>query len=298
MEKVLAIVGPTAVGKTGFGIRVANAFDGEIISGDSIQIYRGLDIGSAKPDAEELSQARHHLIDIKDPHDRYSVKQFQDLAREKIEELGKKNKLPIIVGGTGLYIKAVLYDYVFYEEDEEDEQYDEYSNQQLYDLLKKKDPKALEKIHINNRKRLIRALNIYEKHQLGISEIKAAQQHQPIYDCLVIGLTCEREELYRRINERVDRMMDAGLLQEIDGLLKEGVTFDDQCMQAIGYREFRDHFEKDRSLEECIEEVKKDSRNFAKRQYTFFKNQLDVKWFDDQEKAMQTVEKWLKGERE
>ncbi|MBR4421880.1 MAG: tRNA (adenosine(37)-N6)-dimethylallyltransferase MiaA, partial [Erysipelotrichaceae bacterium] len=135
MEKVLAIVGPTAVGKTGFGIRVANAFDGEIISGDSIQIYRGLDIGSAKPDAEELSQARHHLIDIKDPHDRYSVKQFQDLAREKIEELGKKNKLPIIVGGTGLYIKAVLYDYVFYEEEEEDERYDEYSNQQLYDLL-------------------------------------------------------------------------------------------------------------------------------------------------------------------
>ncbi|MBQ6559604.1 MAG: tRNA (adenosine(37)-N6)-dimethylallyltransferase MiaA [Erysipelotrichaceae bacterium] len=293
MEKVLAIVGPTAVGKTGFGIQLARRYDGEIISGDSIQIYRGLDIGSAKPTKDELSQAVHHLIDIRDPKGRYSVKQFQDLARRCIREISEKGKLPIIVGGTGLYIKAALYDYVFFDEKEEDNQYEDYTNQELYVLLQEKDPAALEKIHINNRKRLIRALNIYEKHQKGISEIKAEQEHRPIYDCLVIGLTCERQELYHRIDERVDRMIEEGLLQEIQSLLKQGVSFDDQCMQAIGYKEFKAYSEGNMTLDECIAEVKKDSRNFAKRQYTFFKNQLEMQWFEDKELAIETIDRWL-----
>ena len=150
-KKVLAIVGPTASGKTAFGIRCAGEFNGEIISGDSIQIYRGLDIGSAKPDTRELSEARHHLIDIKDPDENYSVKEFQELSRSCIDRISDEGKLPIIVGGTGLYIKAALYDYVFFEEDEEDDQYEDLSNAQLYELLQEKDPKALEKIHINNR---------------------------------------------------------------------------------------------------------------------------------------------------
>ena len=293
MEKVLAIVGPTAVGKTDFGIRMARRYDGEIISGDSIQIYRGLDIGSAKPNEIELSQAVHHLIDIKDPKERYSVKQVQDLARQCIEEISGRGKLPIIVGGTGLYIKAALYDYVFFDEEEEDDPYEGYSNQQLYDLLMQKDPAALEKIHINNRKRLIRALNIFEKHKQGISEIKAAQEHKPVYDCLVIGLTCERQELYRRIDERVDKMIQDGLLQEMQGLLDRGVTFDDQCMQAIGYKEFKAYSQGNCSLEECIAEIKKDSRNFAKRQYTFFKNQLEMQWFEDKNLAIKTIDQWL-----
>ncbi len=293
MVKVLAIVGPTAVGKTDFGIRMACRYDGEIISGDSIQIYRGLDIGSAKPNEIELSQAVHHLIDIKDPKERYSVKQFQDLARQCIQEIGTRGKLPIIVGGTGLYIKAALYDYFFFDEEEEDDPYEGYTNQQLYDLLMQKDPAALEKIHINNRKRLIRALNIFEKHKQGISEIKAAQEHKPVYDCLVIGLTCERQELYRRIDERVDKMIHDGLLQEIQGLLDRGVTFDDQCMQAIGYKEFKAYSQGNCSLEECIAEIKKDSRNFAKRQYTFFKNQLEMQWFEDQNLAIKTIDQWL-----
>ncbi|MBR4461466.1 MAG: tRNA (adenosine(37)-N6)-dimethylallyltransferase MiaA [Erysipelotrichaceae bacterium] len=295
MEKVLAIVGPTAVGKTGFGIELARRYDGEIISGDSIQIYRGLDIGSAKPTKDELSQAVHHLIDIKGPRDRYSVKQFQDLARQYIQEISEKGKLPIIVGGTGLYIKAALYDYVFFDEEEEDNQYEGYTNQELYDLLQEKDPAALEKIHINNRKRLIRALNIYEKHQKGISEIKAEQEHKPIYDCLVIGLTCERQELYRRIDERVDKMIQDGLFQEIQGLLDQGVTFEDQSMQAIGYKEYKAYSEGNRTLEECIDEIKKDSRNFAKRQYTFFKNQMDMQWFEEKECAMEMIDEWLYG---
>ena len=293
MNKVLVIVGPTAVGKTAFGIRSANTFNGEIISGDSIQIYKGLDIGSAKPDANELSQARHYLIDIKEADDNYSVKEFQELSRKYIDKISNEGKLPIIVGGTGLYIKASLYDYVFFDEQEEDNQYEDLSNEEIYELLKQKDPAALEKIHINNRKRLVRALNIYEKHHKGISQIKSEQEHKPIYDALIIGLTMDRETLFERINMRVDRMINDGLLEEIKGLLAKGISFDDQSMQGIGYKEFRNYFEGTKSLEDCIEDIKINSRHFAKRQYTFFKNQLDVKWFTDQEEAIREVEKWL-----
>lgn len=293
MQKVLAIVGPTAVGKTSFGIECANLFNGEIISGDSIQIYKGLDIGSAKPNKKELSEAKHYLIDIKKANDNYSVKQFQDLSREYINKISNDNKLPIIVGGTGLYIKAALYDYVFFDEDSKDNQYEDLTNEQLYNLLKDKDPKALEKIHINNRKRLIRALNIYEKHDKGISEIKDSQKHKPIYDCLIIGLTCDREELYKRIDDRVDKMIEEGLLKEIEGLLNEGITFNNQSMQAIGYKEFKDYFENNKTLEEVIEDIKRNTRHFAKRQYTFFNNQLDVKWFTNKDDALLEVKKWL-----
>ena len=293
MQKVLVIVGPTAVGKTSFGIECAKLFDGEIISGDSIQIYKGLNIGSAKPDKEELSSAKHYLIDIKDPDDNYSVKQFQDLCREYIDKIAKDNKLPIIVGGTGLYIKAALYDYTFFEEVNKDEQYEDLSNQQIYDLLMQKDPKALEKIHINNRKRLIRALNIYEKHNKGISTIKDEQDHKPIYDCLIIGLTCDRQQLYKRIDDRVDKMIEEGLEKEIQGLLNKGISFSNQCMQAIGYKEFKDYFEGDKSLDDVIEDIKRNSRHFSKRQYTFFNNQLDVKWFENTEEALSEVKKWL-----
>ena len=292
-QKVLVIVGPTAVGKTAFGIKCARAFNGEIISGDSIQIYKGLDIGSAKPDAEELKQAKHYLIDIKEPFDNYSVKQFQELSRFYIEQISGAEKLPIIVGGTGLYIKAALYDYVFYDEAEEDDQYEDRSNEKLYELLKEKDPKALEKIHINNRKRLIRALNIYEKHHKGISEIKSEQEHMPMYDCLIIGLTASREELYRRIDQRVELMLEKGLIKEIEGLLKKGVSFDNQCMQGIGYKEFRSYFEGNSSLEECVDKVKVNSRHFAKRQYTFFNNQLKVEWYESKDEAFKRVEEWL-----
>ena len=293
MNKVLAIVGPTAVGKTSFGIECANIFNGEIISGDSIQIYKGLDIGSAKPNKEELLQAKHNLIDIKQPTDNYSVKEFQDLGRECINSIHKQNKLPIIVGGTGLYIKALLYDYEFFEEDEQDNQYENLTNEELYEQLKSKDPKALESIHINNRKRLVRALNVFEKHNKGISEIKQNQEHKPIYDCLIIGLTTSRDNLYNRIDQRIDKMVNDGLLNEIKGLLDKGITFDNQCMQAIGYKEFKEYFDGNKSLQECIEQVKTNSHHFAKRQYTFFNNQMDIKWFEDTKQALEEVKKWL-----
>lgn len=293
MKKVLAIVGPTAVGKTNFGIECANTFNGEIISGDSIQIYEGLDIGSAKPTKQELSQAKHNLINIKKPTENYSVKEFQDLGRTCIDKIHSENKLPIIVGGTGLYIKALLYDYEFFDEDEQDNQYEELTNEQLYDLLKQKDPKALEKIHVNNRKRLVRALNVFEKHNKGISEIKDSQQHKPIYDCLIIGLTTSRDNLYQRIDERVDKMIKDGLVDEISSLLQNGVNFDNQSMQAIGYKEFKDYFDGNKPLLECIDLVKKNSHHFAKRQYTFFNNQMDIKWYEDPKIALKEVEKWL-----
>ncbi len=293
MQKVLAIVGPTAVGKTSFGIECANTFNGEIISGDSIQIYKGLDIGSAKPSIIEQAQAKHYLLDIKEANETYSVKQFQELGRFYIDEISSRNKLPIIVGGTGLYIKALLYDYNFMAEEDEDNQYEDLSNEDLYNRLKQLDPKALEKIHINNRKRLVRALNIIEKHNVTISAIKDAQKHKPIYDCLIIGLTRNRQELYELIDKRVDKMIDDGLIMEIDKLLKSGITFDNQAMQAIGYKEFKDYFNNDKSLEECINQVKINSRHFAKRQYTFFKNQLDMLWYEDKDEAKEKIRQWL-----
>ena len=293
MKKVLVIVGPTAVGKTSFGIKCANEFNGEIISGDSIQIYKGLDIGSGKATKQELAIAKHYLIDIKEPNETYSVKEFQELSRLKIDEITDLNKLPIIVGGTGLYIKACLYDYTFLDEDEKDNEYLELSNEQIYDILKQKDPKALEKIHINNRRRLVRALNIVEKHATGISQIKDKQEHKCIYDTLIIGLTNSREELYKGIDKRVDKMIEDGLVEEIKSLLDKGINFSNQSMQAIGYKEFKEYFENKKSLEECVELIKRNSHHFAKRQYTFFNNQLNVKWFDNINEALNEVQQWL-----
>jgi len=293
MKKVLVIVGPTAVGKTSFGIRCANTFNGEIISGDSIQIYKGLDIGSGKASKEELNSAKHYLIDIKENNESYSVKEFQEKARELIDSITSDNKLPIIVGGTGLYIKACLYDYTFMDEQEVDNQYVELSNEDIYKLLEEKDPKALKKIHINNRQRLVRALNIVEKHNEGISEIKDKQVHECIYDALIIGLTCDRKDLYNKIDRRVDQMVDDGLINEIKELLDSGITFDNQCMRGIGYKEYKDYFTGEKTIEECTNEVKLNSHHFAKRQYTWFNNQLKVEWFENKDEALDRIKQWL-----
>lgn len=292
MEKVLVIVGPTSVGKTSFGVQVAEELNGEIISGDSIQVYKGLDIGSAKVTKEETKGIKHYLIDIKEAKENYSVKEFQEKGRELISEIKNTNKLPIVVGGTGLYIKALLYDYKFFEEKEEDDQFEEFSNEELYELLKKEDPVALEKIHVNNRKRLVRALNVVRKHGIGISGIKANQEHKPIYDIKLIGLTKNKEELKESINQRVDQMIDNGLVEEVKGLLEKGITFENQCMQAIGYKEFKGYFENKKTLDEVIEEIKANTRHFAKRQYTWFNNQMNIEWFEDKEKALGSIREW------
>lgn len=292
MRKVLAIVGPTASGKTSFGIKCAKEFNGEIISGDSIQIYKGLDIGSAKASKGEQEEAIHHLIDIKEANDNYSVKEFQDLGRKLIEDISNRNKLPIVVGGTGLYIKSLLYDYEFNEEDGLDNQYEDLSNEEIYSLLKEKDPRSLEKIHVNNRKRLIRALNYFEKHGYGIQNNKDNQKHDLIYDAKIIGLTMDKEALYDRVNQRVDIMIKDGLIDEIKCLLDKGITFEDQSMQAIGYKEFKNYFEGTSDLETCIDEVKKNTRHFVKRQYTWFNNQMKIEWFSNLDDAFKSIEDW------
>ena len=292
MKKVLVIVGPTASGKTSFGILCANKYNGEIISGDSIQIYRGLDIGSAKATVIERNSAVHHLIDIKDASDNYSVKEFQELGRNLIDDIASRGKLPIIVGGTGLYIKALLYDYTFYDEQEPDNEYTELSNEDIYNILLKEDPKCLEKIHINNRKRLVRALNVLRKHSLGISQIRENQSHELLYDAKLIGLTKDRETLYKDIETRVDKMVDDGLIDEIKGLLDSGISFENQSMQGIGYKEFRAYFNNEKSLEECVNDVKRNTKHFAKRQYTWFNNQMPIEWFDNRDDAILSIESW------
>lgn len=293
MQKVLVIVGPTASGKSSFGIKCAKLFNGEIISGDSIQIYKGLDIGSAKIKEDEMDGIKHHLIDIKDPKDNYSVKEFQEIARKLIDEISARGKLPIVVGGTGLYIKALLYDYEFFDEQEKDNPFDELTNEEIYNILLKEDPKCLEKIHVNNRKRLVRALNVFKKHGTGISEIKDKQEHKLIYDAKIIGLTKDREILNEQINKRVDLMFEEGLVEEIDGLLNNGVLFSDQSMQGIGYKEFKDYYDGNKTLEEVKETIKLNTRHFAKRQYTWFNNQMEVDWCSDLSTALAILNDFL-----
>ena len=182
---------------------------------------------------------------------------------------------------------------MFYDEKEKDETFDELSNEEIYNILLKKDPECLNKIHVNNRKRLVRALNILKKHDLGISKIKNKQEHILLYDAKIIGLTKERAELYGAIEERIDKMLDDGLLDEIQGLLDKGITFNSQSMQGIGYKEFEPYFNHEKSLEDCINEVKRNTKHFAKRQYTWFNNQMPVFWFDDNKKALTYIRKWI-----
>lgn len=292
MNKVLVIVGPTGVGKSSYAIECAKKYNGEIISGDSIQVYKGLNIGSAKIKGPEKQGIPHYLIDIKEASDNYSVKEFQDLARIKIKEIQNKNKLPIICGGTGLYIKALLYDYEFFEEDKKDDQFIDLTNEEIYKQIEEIDPESLKNIHINNRKRLVRALNIIKKHNTNITEIKNNQEHKLLYDAKIIGLTKQKELMNEIVDKRVDEMIEEGLLEEISTLLSNGITFDNQSMQAIGYKEFKDYFNNIKTKEECIKDVKTHTHQFIKRQYTWFNNQMNVEWYDNKEDATNSIDKW------
>lgn len=284
MEKVIVIVGPTGVGKTKMGVALAKHFNGEVISGDSMQIYKTLDIGTAKVTQEEMAGIVHHLIDIKEPDESYSVKDFQDEVRLKISEITNRGKLPIIVGGTGLYIKAALYDYEFsespIEHQEYIEKYQDYSNEQLFERLKEIDAASAKELHPNNRQRVLRAIAIYESTGIKKSETLAKQKHEMLYDVKFIGLTLPRDVLYERINMRVDKMMVAGLAKEIDEIMKKNYSSELQSMKAIGYKEWFAYYQGKQSLEETLELIKKNSRNYAKRQYTWFNNQMPVNWFE------------------
>lgn len=284
MEKVIVVIGPTSVGKTKMGVALAEKLNGEVISGDSMQVYRQMDIGTAKVTVEEMEGVKHHCIDILDPKDQYSVHDFQQTVRKQITEIISRGHVPIIVGGTGLYIKAALYDYTFSEmennHDEINEKYKDYTNEQLYDYLKQIDEESAKILHFNNRRRVLRAIEIYEQTGQKKSEIINEQEHICLYDAYFVGLTLPRELLYKRINLRVDLMMKNGLQEEMESLIKQGLTRENQSMKAIGYKEWFDYFEGKCDLNEVSENIKKHSRQYAKRQFTWFKNQFEVHWYD------------------
>lgn len=282
--KVIAIVGPTAVGKTSLSIELAKQFNGEIISGDSMQVYRGLDIGTAKVTAEEMEGIPHHLIDVRDVDESYSAADFQKAARKAIQEISDRGKLPIIVGGTGLYIQSLLWDYKLGNEGElEDDSLrakyeafaEENGNLALWEKLQLTDPLAAEKIHCNNRKKMIRALEVFEL--TGHSILEPKEQPKELYDSFLIGLNTDRSILYQRINQRVDLMVEQGLLAEAKNLAKNSTV---QAAQGIGYKEFFPYLSGGSSLEAALEEVKLHSRRYAKRQLTWFRNRMSVRWYD------------------
>ena len=284
MEKVIVVIGPTSVGKTKMGVALAKKLNGEVISCDSMQVYRQMDIGTAKVTIEEMEGVTHHCIDILDPKDQYSVHDFQQTVRKQITEITNRGHVPIIVGGTGLYIKAALYDYTFSEmennHDEINKKYKDYTNEQLYAHLKQIDEESAKILHFNNRRRVLRAIEIYEQTGQKKSEMINEQEHICLYDAYFVGLTLPRELLYERINLRVDLMMKNGLQGEMESLIKQGLTRENQSMKAIGYKEWFDYFEGKCDLNEVSENIKKHSRQYAKRQYTWFKNQFDVHWYD------------------
>lgn len=286
-EKIVVIIGPTAVGKTKLSIALAKRFNGEIISGDSMQVYKGLDIGTAKIKQEEMEGIPHYLIDIKEPDESFSVAEFQSLVKQHIKDISNRGKLPIIVGGTGLYIQSVIYGYQFSHVPSSDQGIREKlekkaleeGNQALHDQLKQIDPISAERIHPNNIRRVIRALEVYYCTGKTMSELQNKKQ-ELCYDAALLGLTMEREELYDRINQRVDKMIEEGLLKEVRKLYDSGLSGECQSIQGIGYKELYEYFSGKATLEEAIEKLKQNSRRYAKRQLTWFRNKIPVKWFD------------------
>lgn len=270
---ILVITGPTCVGKTKMSIELAKKVNGEIINADSTQIYKGLDVATAKIREEEKDNIPHHLFDIRNISEDYTVYDYQKDARNKIEDIINRGKIPILVGGTGLYIKAALYNYEFHEEIKRD--YSSYTDAELYEKLLLVDPST--EIHKNNRKRVERALSYYENHKEPMSSKKTSEEL--LYDTIFIGLTTNREELYEKINDRVDKMVENGLLEEARNIFNTNIR-SKAVMTPIGYKELFPYFEKEKALKDCLEEMKKNSRHYAKRQYTFFNHQLPIKWFN------------------
>ena len=269
--KIITIVGPTGVGKTKLSITLAKYYNAEIINGDSMQVYKKLDIGSAKPTENEKENIVHHLFDIADLNTNYTVFDYQLACRNKIAEIKKKGKNVIIVGGTGLYIKAALYDYTFIENTSYNS-YDDLSNEKL--LEKIKSYKIVNPPHLHNRQRLVRLLNKLEN-----EEPITNNKDKLLYDTIFIGIKAPREVLYERINNRVDEMFKSGLLDEVTNL--ESFYKTSKALNTgIGYKEFVDYFNKTKTLEEVKDDIKKDSRRYAKRQFTFFNHQMPVVWFD------------------
>lgn len=273
MNKVIVITGPTAVGKTKLSIELAKRYNGEIINADAVQVYKGLDIGSAKVTEEEKEGIPHHLFDIKEVDEEYTIYHYQKDCRKLIKEVQGRGKTPILVGGTGLYIKAALYDYKLTEE-KETNTYDNLTDEELYNKLLEVDKDIV--IDKNNRRRLIRALNYYKENNKSIN---TNTTNKLLYDAIFIGLTTDRRILYDKINNRVDIMIKDGLLNEVKAFYDKNIRTK-PLLNAIGYREIYSYFDGNISLEEAINKIKQNSRHYAKRQYTFFNHQLPIVWFE------------------
>lgn len=288
MKKLIILTGPTAAGKTKLSIALAKAINGEIISADSMQVYRHMDIGSAKIRPEEMQGIKHYLVDILEPSEEFNIVLFQAYAKQAMEEIYAKGKIPILVGGTGFYIQSVLYD-IDFEKSEEDTALRaeletiaaEKGATYLHDLLRECDEKAAEEIHANNIKRVIRAIEFFRQTGTKISEHNETQrQKQSAYDARYFVLTDERKKLYENIDKRVDIMIKNGLVDEVKKLLDMGCKRDSTAMQGLGYKEILSYLAGEVTLDEAVYIIKRDTRHFAKRQLTWFRRERDVIWIE------------------
>lgn len=290
-KPLIVLTGPTAVGKTSLSISLAKAVNGEIISADSMQVYKGMDIGSAKIRKEEMQGVTHYLVDILEPEEEFHIVKFQELAKAALEEIYAKGKIPILVGGTGFYIQAVTRDIDFTQAEQETsyrEELEQFAKEKgaeyLHEKLHEVDSKSAENIHANNVKRVIRALEFYHQNGTPISEHNEEQKQQTSpYNLAYFVLTAPREILYERIDRRVDQMMEEGLLEEVKSLRERGCHRGMVSMQGLGYKEILAYLEGEYPLEEAVRILKRDTRHFAKRQLTWFRREQDVIWVDKEQ---------------
>ena len=304
--KIVVVAGPTAVGKTAFAIEIARAFNGEIVSCDSMQLYKFMDIGSAKPTEKEMTLAPHHLVDFVDPRENFSVAQYSILAKNAIEDILSREKLPIISGGTGLYLNSILYNMDFADGSFNSEYRrkleslaSEKGSTFLHDMLKNADAAAADRIHPNNTKKIIRALERIHEGEEKVRAFADIDSENNDYKPVLIGLTRDREELYDRINRRVDILVDEGLVDEVKRLTSRGLKSDDISMKGIGYKEIIDYLDGKCSLDTAIDTVKKNTRHYAKRQLTWFRRYDKMNWYNLSEylsdkEALEDIKSWLK----
>ena len=304
--RILVIAGPTASGKSALAMKLAESLEGEIISCDSMQVYRGMDIGSAKPTAEEQARNPHHLIDVADPKEEFSAAKYAGMAREAIGDIAGRGKLPVVCGGTGLYLNGILYEMDFGDGPKDsrlrgtlERRAEEEGGEALHRELAQRDPDAAARIHPNNVKKIIRALERLELGEERVQEFQDIRKENPDIDPVLIGLTMDRSVLYGRIDRRVDVMMERGLLEEVRRLTASGLTAEDISMQGIGYKELIAFLSGETALDEAVDQIKKNTRHYAKRQLTWFRRYPDMTWFDltgveSTEEAAEDVLRWLK----
>ena len=285
--KILCVVGPTASGKTDYAVELALKCGGEVVSCDSMQIYKHMDIGTAKPTADEMKGVKHHMIDIIEPNESFSVARFSEMARECIDDILLRGKMPVLCGGTGLYFDSTInnINFIQMDTDEEYRKYlesaaKEFENEYVYKILKRVDEESAESIHPNNLKRVIRALEIYKTTGKKKSELDKEQLSEPLYEPEITGLMRDREVLYDRINKRVDIMMEKGLVEEVSELIKMGIDTEATSMQAIGYKEIIEYLDGKTSLSDAVDKIKRESRRYAKRQLTWFKRNEKIHWIN------------------